>query len=351
MSLPRTPSSLSSGLPDLTRERVRSILFVSSLYESFILAEDGLLNEAMQTKFLDLHLVQAPGLTQVPSGAQALELLRAGDDFDLVITGINVGDMDAVRLAHAVREAAPKVPVMLLAHDYPALKALRARYDTSRLEGLFLWEGDARLLVAMVKLLEDRRNLAHDARVGVPILLVVEDNVRNYSSFLPVIYAEIMRYVEQVTAQGMSLSQRMLRFRGRPKILLATTFEEAWRIFHTYPDNVLGVISDVDFPRGGISDPGAGVELARRIHAQRPDVPISLHSSHPQNAVLAHSLGCAFLWKRSADLLHQLRKQLADEHPGVVCSDGRLYLGIREDVAERPLRPLTRQADCMQAPL
>jgi hypothetical protein len=225
---------------------------------------------------------------------------------------LQVGGMDAVRLARKVRDVAPDVPVMVLAHDYPALKSLRLRRNTDHLEGLFLWEGDARLLVAMVKLIEDRRNVAHDAPVGVPIFLVVEDNVRHYSSFLPVIYTEMMRYVEQVTSEGVSVSQRMLRFRGRPKILLATTYEEAWRQFTAYPDNVLGVISDVDFPRGGVSDPGAGVELARSIHALRPDIPISLHSSHPTNAALARSLGCAFLWKRSADLLHQLRRQLAE---------------------------------------
>jgi CheY-like chemotaxis protein len=306
------PGLWAGSLPDLTRERVRSILFVSSLYESFILAEDGLLNEVMQTKFMDLHLVQAPGLTQVSSAAEALDLLGTGHNFDLVITGLQVDGMDAVRLARKFREVAPDVPVMLLAHDYPALKALRLRRDTQHLDGMFLWEGDARLLVAMVKLIEDRRNIAHDAPIGVPVFLVVEDNVRNYSSFLPVIYAEMMRYVEQVTSEGVSVSQRMMRFRGRPKILLATSYEEAWRQFTAYPDNVLGVISDVDFPRGSVSDPGAGVELARSIHELRPDIPITLHSSHPSNAALARSLGCAFLWKRSADLLHQLRRQLAE---------------------------------------
>jgi CheY-like chemotaxis protein len=306
------PGLWAGSLPDLTRERVRSILFVSSLYESFMLAEDGLLNEVMQTKFMDLHLVQAPGLTQAASAAEALELLAAEHSFDLVITGLQVGDMDAVRLARRVREVAPDVPVMLLAHDYSALKSLRLRPGTQHLDGLFLWEGDARVLVAMVKLIEDRRNLAHDAAVGVPIFLVVEDSIRHYSSFLPVIYTEMMRYVEEVTSQGVSVSQRMLRFRGRPKILLAMTYEEAWHQFMSYPDNVLGVISDVDFPRGGVADPGAGVELARSIHALRPDIPIALHSSHPANAALADSLGCAFLWKRSTDLLHQLRVQLAE---------------------------------------
>ncbi|NIP80347.1 MAG: histidine kinase, partial [Gemmatimonadetes bacterium] len=172
------------GFQELMREQVRNVLFVSSFYESFIMAEDGQLNELLLTKFLDVNLSQAPRLTHVPTAAEALELPAEPDRFDLVLTALDVGDMHAVELARRLREMGSDLPVVLLAYDYRELKDFWARHDMSLIDRSFLWQGDVRILLAIVKYVEDKLNVEHDVRVGVPVVLVVEDNVRYYSSFL-----------------------------------------------------------------------------------------------------------------------------------------------------------------------
>ena len=297
---------------DLMREQVRNVLFVSSLYESFIMAEDRQLNELVLSKFLDLNLGQAPNLTQVSTGGRALALARTRNRFDLLITTMQAGDMSGPDLARQVRAEGLSLPVVLLAYDHRDLAELAARHADSGIERAFLWQGDAGILLAIVKYVEDRLNAAHDTRVGVPVLLVVEDNVRYYSSFLPVIYREVMRHAQSVGSEGANLSQKLLRIRARPKILLCTSFEEAWGYFSTFREDVLGVISDIEFPRKGALSPTAGADLGRMIRRARPDLPIVLQSSYPENVRLAEMLGASFLLKDSPTMLHDLRSILAE---------------------------------------
>ncbi len=303
-----TPAS-ENPFQELQREQVRDVLFVSSLYDSFILAEDEL-GDVMRAKFSDLNQLQVPTLHQVSTGGEALEALHSGRQFDLVLTALNAGDMDAAELADAVRALRPELPVVLLAYDYSALKQLLSRRESASIHRSFLWQGDARILLAIVRGIEDEWNVARDARAGVPILLVVEDNIRNYSSFLPVIYDEVERHSQQVTSEGLNLAERLLRLRARPKILLATRFEEAEAWLEAYPDDVLGVISDVEFPRAGRSSPSAGVDFARLVRQRRPDITIALHSSHAENERVAAEIGAVFLPKRSPHLLQRLREQM-----------------------------------------
>ncbi len=303
----------SGGFQELMREQVRNVLFVSSFYESFIMAEDGQLNELLLTKFLDVNLSQAPRLTHVATGAEALELASEPDRFDLVLTALDMGDMDAVTLSHRLREQGVKLPVELLAYDHRELKDFLARHDASLIDRAFLWQGDARILLAIVKYVEDKLNVDHDVRVGVPVLLVVEDNVRYYSSFLPVIFTEVMKHSQQVISEGLNLSQKLLRMRARPKILLASDYEEAWAYFTRYREDVLGVISDIEFPRGGERATDAGASLAARIREARPDLPIVLHSSYPENRKQAAQIGARFMLKGSPDMLGQLRELLVEE--------------------------------------
>ncbi len=301
------------GLRDLMRFRVQNILFVSSLYESFIMSEDGQLNELILTKFLDLNLSQAPNLTRVSSGAEALSLARE-ERFDVIITSLQLGDMNAAQLARAVRAADLDLPVLVLAYDHREVKDFESRHGFGDLERVFIWQGDARILLAMVKLEEDRRNVEFDASLGVPVLLVVEDSVRFYSSFLPVIYSEVMKLSQSVFSEGVNLYQRLLRMRARPKILLATSFEEAWAYFEAYQANVMGVISDVEFPREphGEASPGAGLDLARRIRDARPDIPILLQSSNPEFEATAAEVASGFLLKGSPTMLEQIRRYLTE---------------------------------------
>jgi CheY-like chemotaxis protein len=311
--------SLGTGPPrrvryqDLTRRRVHRILLVSSLYDSFILAEDGQLSQAFLTQFLDLNLAITPDLTRVSSGAEALKRIRAEGRFDLIITSLQVGDMDALELATKVRDAGMNIPVVLLAYDNRELTDFKAKRDMSPLERSFLWQGDVRILLAMVKYVEDRWNVAWDTGVaGVPAVIVVEDNIRFYSAFLPVIFTEVVKHTQGLISEGLNLYQKMIRLRVRPKILLCETYEEAWDYFSTYGEHVLGIISDIEFPRGGKPEREAGVELAREVRKIRSDVPIMLQSSLPKNKALADSVGAMFLLKGSPVLLQQLRKFMLD---------------------------------------
>ena len=297
------------GLQDLMRRRVQNILFVSSLYESFIMAEDGQLNELILSKFLDMNLSQAPNLIRVSSGAEALALAQE-EPFDVCISSLQLGDMNAAQLARRIEAAGLDLPVMVLAYDHRELKEFESRYGFEDLERVFIWQGDARILLAMVKYWEDKVNLDPDSKLGVPVLILVEDSVRFYSSFLPVIYSELMKLSQSVFSEGVNLYQRLLRMRARPKIVLCSSFEEAWSYFNTYRYNVLGIISDIRFPRSGVDVPDAGLELAQRIREARPDIPILLQSSNPENRGLAEKMGTGFLLKGSPVMLEEIRQYL-----------------------------------------
>ncbi len=296
------------------RHRVHHLLLVSSLYDSFILAEDGQVREVILGQFLGSNLSQNPDVSRVTRGAEALEMIRESRHVDLIISSMQVGDMDAVELARAVKESGSDVPVIMLAYSNRELTDFKARRDLGPLDRVFLWQGDARILLAMVKYAEDRMNVAFDTGVaGVPAIIVVEDNVRFYSSFLPVIYTEVMAHTQGLIAEGLNLSQKMLRNRARPKILLCETYEEAWDYFTTYEEHLLGVISDIEFPKSGRPERLAGVQLASRIREQRPDLPIMLQSSFPENEALAAQVAASFLLKGSPTLLHDLRRFIVDE--------------------------------------
>ena len=308
------PSRPRIRFQDLMRHRIRHVLLVSSLYDSFILAEDGQLNEALLSQFQALNLSEHPDLTRVSTGGEAIATLRARASFDLIVTSIHVGDMDAVELAQAVRQAGLEIPVVLLAYDNRELTDFRATRDLGALDRVFLWQGDVRILLAIIKYAEDRSNVPFDTGVaGVPAIIVVEDNVRFYSSFLPLIYTELVDHTQGLMSEGLNLSQKILRNRARPKVLLCETFEEAWEYFSTYERHVLGVISDIEFPRAGQPRRRAGVELARRMREARSDLPIMLQSSFLENESLAREVGASFLLKGSPVLLRQLRQFIVEQ--------------------------------------
>jgi CheY-like chemotaxis protein len=294
---------------DLMRRRVDEILLVASAYDSFILEEEGALNERILGDFLDLGLRHVPGLTRVATGAEALARVREERRFNLVISAIQVGDMDAVELARAMHALEPAMPVVLLAHEHGELSQFLAQRELEGIERAFLWQGDVRILLAISKYVEDKLNAPHDCGTcGVPLILVVEDSIRYWSSFLPVMYTELVRHSQEVISEGLNAAHKLLRLRARPKLLLASTFEEAWECFEAYQEIVLGILSDIEFPRGGESAPAAGAELARKVREVEPDVSIVLHSSRLAYAELAQSLGVPFLLKGSPTLLTDLRR-------------------------------------------
>ncbi|HEX7077126.1 MAG TPA: PEP/pyruvate-binding domain-containing protein [Candidatus Eisenbacteria bacterium] len=314
MSLTPEPTAIADvsnpfqAFQDLMPFRVQDVILVSSLYDSFTLQEDGRLNELIAGQFLDLSLYHMPGLTHVSSGAEALALASTERRFNLIISTLRAADMDVTEIAREVKRLGLDVPVVAMAYDNDERKEYEASHDLSSLDGLFLWQGNARVLVAIVKSVEDRRNVAHDtAAMGVRVVLVVEDNVRYYSSFLPEMYAELIQQSESLIGEGINPSHKLVRSRARPKLLLATTFEEAWQLFTSYQPYILGVISDVEFPIASVRNREAGFELARRARERIPDLPIVLQSSRPEFAAGAARVGAAFLRKYSETLLSDLR--------------------------------------------
>ena len=302
------------GFDNLMPSRVHDILLVSSLYDSFILREDGRLNELLISESQDLHLQQIPRITHVSSCREALELAKSEPRFNLILTNLAVGDMNAAQMAREIKEAGLQVPVVVLAYDYREVKKFIARNPVTDIERIFLWQGTPRVLIAIVKYIEDKWNVEHDtSMMGVPVVLVVEDNIRYYSSFLPLMYTELISQTRRVIQEGVNLANKLLRMRARPKILLTSNFEEAYLSAVRYQEHLLGIVSDVEFPHAGVLSADAGFELARGVHALVPDVPVVLQSSRTAFRQQAYAEGHSFLRKRSPTFLRDLRKVLTQQ--------------------------------------
>ena len=222
--------------------------------------------------------------------------------------------MNAAELAAQVKQSGLDVPVMVLAYDHREIKDFIARWPQTDIERIFLWQGNGRILVSMVKYIEDKRNVQHDAEsMNVPVVLLVEDNIRYYSSFLPVLYTEIWTQTHRLIEEGINLQHKLLRMRARPKILLCSNYEEAAEQTLRYRDHLLGVIMDVEFPRGGSIQPKTGFRLAQMIRDVVPDVPIVLQSGRTEYMDRAFREGFSFVQKNSPTLLSDLRKFLIED--------------------------------------
>ncbi len=298
----------------LMEYRVSEILLVASPYDAFVLEEDGQLTELVFQEYrnLDLNLRHLPRFARTASTDEALRILRERP-VDLVVATPRLADADVRTFARRVRAEFPGLAMgVLAAHawDLPPLEGLRT---SGEVNWVFLWQGDVKAILALIKQVEDRRNADHDVReAGVQAIVLVEDEVRFYSAYLPQIYTEVTTQTARLIAEGINLSHRLLRMQARPKILLAQDFEEALRLLERYAPNVLGVISDVSFPRGGALDPEAGFELVRRLHESAPDLPILLQSTEEAHAARAAALGTAFVSKDSPRLLEEIRRFITE---------------------------------------
>ena len=294
--------------------RVQDILLVSSLYDSFILREDGRLNELLIGESYELNLQHVPRITHVKTGAEALALARADSRFNLIVTNLELEDMSAAELATDVKRSGLDASVVVLAYDYSEVKTFVSRTPHSPIERIFLWQGNARILISIIKYIEDKMNVEHDTdAMNVPVMLVVEDNIRYYSSFLPVIYTELISQARRLISEGLNVAHKLVRMRARPKILLASDFESGAALALRYRQNLLGVVLDVEFPRRGQIMPEAGFELARLIRSVVPDVPIVLQSGKAEFMDKAYAEEFSFLQKRSPTLLGDLRNWLIDQ--------------------------------------
>ncbi len=294
------------------RSSIRDVLLVSSLYDLYVFEEDGRLYELIRDEYQELNLSHPPELTRVSSGEEAIALAQE-KRFDLIITTLHIEDMHATTFARMLRKAELGVPIVLLAYSNKELSELILHHEAALFDRIFIWQGDFRLLIAIIKHLEDRMNVDHDTRLaGVQAIILIEDNIHYYSSFLPIIYLEILKHSQRLMSEGINLSHRYLRMRARPKILLCTDYDGAWETYEKYREYVLGIISDIDFQRNGRDDPQAGLEFARNVKSQHYDIPILLQSNLPENEKRALELGASFLLKDSPTLLHELRQFLVN---------------------------------------
>lgn len=302
----------SRGMPDLMLRRAERILLVSTPYDAYALEEDGLLSELIFTEYLDLGLSHPPRVVRASSGAEAEGVLRE-HQFDLIITMLQIGDMDIFRFAEIVRGIVPQTPLVLLIANELELTRLGRRRAQIDADEMYVWNGDAKLFLAIVKALEDCWNVEHDTRVGeVGVIILIEDSVRYRSALLPNMYSELVGQTRSVMIDGLNRMQRLSRMRARPKILVAKNYEEALELHEKYHDHLLGVVTDVSFKRDGKSCPTAGIDFIRYVQASRPDVPAVVQSSDPRNRALAQEVGVTFLHKKSRTLMRDLRQFMVD---------------------------------------
>ncbi|MBU1536425.1 response regulator, partial [Myxococcota bacterium] len=287
--------------------RIQEILLISSKYDAFILQEDGQLTEQLFNTFLNLNLKYAPRITRVSRGERAVEVL-ATRRVDLVIIMPQLGDVDPMGLCTTIKETHPALPVVMLAYNSKQTNQLQERSREAGFDRMFVWTGNSRIFLSIIKLMEDRMNVHHDiARVGLQVIIVVEDSPYYYSTFLPILYTIIMTQTQRLMRQGLNDMHRLLRMRARPKIILATNYDDAMERFREFEDNVLGVLSDVRYPVAGIEDPEAGFKLIGAIREKHPNLPIVLMSSEPHNKERAYAAGAQFIDKNSSSIIHDMK--------------------------------------------
>jgi len=297
---------------DLMPHRVREVLLVSSPYDAFIMQEEGHLTEQIFLEYKDLNLSSAPRFTHVTTAEEALRMLEERR-FDIVLAMNRMGGMDLQSFGRTVKEMRPGKPVVVLAFDHAEIEWMTNLVNPDCIDAVFMWNGDAKILLAIIKHIEDRQNVDHDIGIAnIRVILVVEDSVRFYSSFLAALYPELMKQSRALFAEGSNRLHKLVRMRTRPKILHATSYEQALALAEKYRDNLLALISDVGFRRAGRHDETAGLLLMRKIRQGSPDIPILLQSFDEKNAALAFLEGVLFLNKNSPSLLHDIRRFLTD---------------------------------------
>ena len=309
---------------DLMPHRVREVLLVSSLYDAFILQEDGHLTEQVFLEYKSLALSSAPRFTHVTTGEEAIAALQQRR-FDLVLVMPRLADADLIEFGRRVKLLRTGRPVVVLAFDNHEIEDLRSLADTGSIDGVFSWNGDATILLAIIKYIEDRENIDHDiALADVRAILLVEDSIRFFSEFLADLYPVMMKQSQSLFAEGLNTLQKLMRMRTRPKILHAANYEAAMALYEKYADNIIALITDAGFPHHGRHERDAGLKLGAEIRRRAPDIPILFQSANEDFAPLARGMGALFLNKNSTSLLHEINAFLSD------------YLGFGEFVFRMP---------------
>ncbi|SEG23379.1 PEP/pyruvate-binding domain-containing protein [Parabacteroides chinchillae] len=311
-----------SGIPDfkdlvfkdtsfanLMNKRIYNVLLIATKYDAFMLEDDGRVDEQIFNEYTSLSLRYPPRFTQVTTEAEALAEL-SNRNFELIICMPNMDNRDIFAAAKEIKIHYPNIPIVVLTPFSKEVSKRMAQEDLRAIDYVFSWLGNSELLLAIIKLIEDKMNAPDDTAVGVQIIMLVEDSVRFYSSALPHLYKFVLEQSQMFAKEALNGHQRTLRMRGRPKIKLARTYEEAVRIFNQYRDNILGIISDMSFMHDGVKDPYAGYKFGQYVRKTGMIIPFVLESSEASNSVYARELGASFIDKNSKSYPQDLRKKI-----------------------------------------
>ena len=303
----------------LMQRRIKKILLVCSSYDGFILEEDGRIDTRINQEYTDLNLSNPPSFTRVNSAPEALEKLKKEKGFDLIIAMYNIGELDVFSFAKIAKSKHPEIPVVLLANFSKDMKKRIESHDRTGIDYIFYWQGNADLIIAIIKTIEDRMNVDNDVLdVGVQVILLVEDSIRYYSTYLPALYKLVIQQNSEFLNDALNEQQEIMRKRARPKILFATNYTEAVEYYEKYKDNMLGVISDIGFvinkyDKAENEKLDAGVDLCKLIRRDKPQMPFLFQSSQQSMKAVAEELGVGFLLKYSKTLLIDLAEYIAEE--------------------------------------
>lgn len=305
--------------PGLMARRIRRVLLVCNNYDNFFLEEDGRLDMRIAMEYSGLNLSNPPVFERVDSTAEALRRMREGDRWDLVMTMYGAGELDVFDFASALKEHTPETPVVLLTSFSKEVYRQLEDRDRSCIDYIFNWNGSTDLILAIIKLLEDALNAPYDIlKGGVQCILLVEDSVRYYSTYLPLLYKLVLQQNIVAVKDALNEEQQISRKRSRPKILMATNYDDAVSLYNTYKENLLGVISDIGFVIHRNDKPSdekldAGVDFCKLIRKEIPKMPILMQSSQESMSSVAESLRAGFLMKRSKTLTHELSEFIGRE--------------------------------------
>lgn len=297
---------------NLMNKRIYNVLLIATKYDAFMLEDDGRVDEQIFNEYTALSLRYPPRFTQATTEKEALEELESRN-FELVICMPNMDNRDIFSVAKEIKVHYPNIPIVVLTPFSKEVSKRLANEDLSAIDYVFSWLGNAELLMAIIKLLEDKMNAPHDvASVGVQIILLVEDSIRFYSSTLPHLYKFVLEQSQEFAKEALNDHQKTLRMRGRPKIKLARTYEEAVRIFEQYQNNILGIISDMSFMHDDVKDPYAGYKFGQYVRKTGKIIPFILESSESANHIYAEELGASFIDKNSKSYPQDLRKKIME---------------------------------------
>ncbi len=295
---------------NLMNKRIYNVLLIATKYDAFMLEDDGRVDEQIFNEYTSLSLRYPPRFTQVTTEEEALAELK-DRNFELIICMPNMDHRDIFSAAKEIKVHYPNIPIVVLTPFSKEVSKRVANEDLSAIDYVFSWLGNTDLLLAIIKLIEDKMNAPEDvASVGVQIILLVEDSIRFYSSALPHLYKFVLEQSQEFSKEALNDHQRTLRMRGRPKIKLARNYEEAIRIFEQYKNNILGIISDMSFMREGAKDPFAGYKFGQYVRKTGLIIPFILESSEASNVVYAKELSASFIDKNSKSYPQDLRKKI-----------------------------------------